>query len=58
MPGRTTGLQVAHAGLLALLQRWHEQLSADEYAVLVDLVTRYIALERQRSERARRRWAA
>jgi hypothetical protein len=55
---RTTGLQVAHGGLVALLRQWQGQLSPREYAVLVDLVARYLAVERERNARAQRRWAA
>ena len=56
--GRTTGLQTAHAGIVAMLERWREQLSAREFAVLTDLVARWLEVERARSERARKRWAA
>jgi hypothetical protein len=54
----TTGLQSSHAGLIALLRHWREQLSPREYAVLVDLVGRYLDVERERNARAMRRWAA
>jgi hypothetical protein len=54
----TTGLQTAHLGLVSLLERWREQLSPREYAVLVDLVGRYLDVERERNARAMRRWAA
>jgi hypothetical protein len=54
----TTGLQVAHAGLSALLQRWRQQLSPAEYAVLLDLIWRWLEVERARTERSNRRWAA
>ena len=55
---QTTGLQVAHAGLAALLERWREVLSPREYVVLLELLERWLAVERQRNERARRRWVA
>jgi hypothetical protein len=54
----TTGLQVSHLGLVALLERWRDQLSPREYTVLLDLVQRWLELERERNERAVRRWAA
>jgi hypothetical protein len=54
----TTGLQVAHAGLAALFERWRDQLSPREYATLLDLLTRYLEVERTRNERALKRWAA
>jgi hypothetical protein len=55
---RTTGLQVAHAGLAALLERWRQQLSPQEYATLIDLLGRWLEVERKRVERSHRRWAA
>jgi hypothetical protein len=55
---QTTGLQVAHAGLAALLERWREQLSPREYALLLELLSRWLAVKRKRNERARRRWVA
>jgi hypothetical protein len=55
---RTTGLQVAHVGLVALLERWREQLSPREYATVIELLSRYLEVERERNERALRRWAA
>jgi hypothetical protein len=55
---RTTGLQVAHAGLLAALERWRDQLTPREYAVLIELFLRYLEAERKRTELAHRRWAA
>jgi hypothetical protein len=54
----TTGLQSAHVGLIAALERWREQLSPREYAVLLDLFIRWAEAERERNERAQRRWAA
>jgi hypothetical protein len=54
----TTGLQVSHAGLVALLRTWQQQLGPREYATLLDLLARYLEVERQRNERAMRRWAA
>jgi hypothetical protein len=54
----TTALQASHLGLVALLERWRETLSPREYAVLIDLVSRYLDLERERNARAIRRWAA
>ena len=58
MSGRTSGLQAASGGIVAMLERWREQLSSREYAVLVDLVHRCLELERERTERAQRRWVA
>lgn len=55
---RVTGLQTAHAGIVAMLERWREQLPPRDYAVLTELVARWLELERQRNEQARRRWAA
>jgi hypothetical protein len=54
----TTGLQTAHLGLVTLLERWRDQLSPREYTVLLDLVARWLELERERNERAHRRSAA
>lgn len=54
---RTTGLQTSHLGLAALVERWREQLSPREYTVLLELLARWIEVERVRNERARRRWA-
>ena len=54
----TTGLQTAHLGLVALLERWREQLAPREYTVLLDLVARWLEVERVRDERAQRRCAA
>jgi hypothetical protein len=51
----TTGLQTAHLGLVALLERWRDQLSPREFVVLCDLLTHW--LERERNKRALRRWA-
>jgi hypothetical protein len=53
-----TSLQTAHLGLVVLLERWRETLSPREYTVLVDLVWRWLEVERDRNERAHRRWAA
>ena len=33
---QTTGLQVAHSGLAALLERWREQLSPRECTLLLE----------------------
>lgn len=54
----TTGLQTAHLGLVSLLERWREQMSPRDWVVLVDLITRWLELERERTEQARRRWVA
>ena len=51
-------MQVAHAGLTALLERWREQFSPREYAVLLGLISRYLDSERDRTERALKRCAA
>jgi hypothetical protein len=58
LPVNTTGLQASHAGVVALLRQWEAQLSPREYATLVDLLSRYLEVERERNERAHRRWAA
>lgn len=55
---RTTGLQAAHIGIIAMLERWRETFSPREYAVLVDLIDRWLEVEQKRDEQARRRWAA
>jgi hypothetical protein len=54
----TTGLQISHAGLIALLRHWQEQLDPREYVTLLDLLSRYLEVERKRNARAMRRWAA
>ena len=55
---QTTGLQVAHSGLAALLERWRDQLSPREYTLLLELLERWLAVERKRNESSRRRWVA
>jgi hypothetical protein len=54
----TTGLQVSHVGLVALIRQWQQQLSPREYAVLLDLLAKYLEVERARNERALKRWTA
>jgi len=51
-----TGVQAATLAIARLLEAWREQFSAREYAVLLDVLAR--RLERERDERARKRWAA
>jgi hypothetical protein len=52
---RTSGIQVAQVALAAQLDAWRDQLTANEYAVLVDLHGRRLDNER---ERLARNWRA
>ena len=53
----TTGLQTAHLGLVAFLERWREQMSPQEWVVLVDLLGRWLEVERKRKRAFAPRWA-
>jgi len=51
-----TAAQVIPVGIVAELEAWRDQLGPREWAVVLDVVGRW--LERERSERALRRWAS
>jgi hypothetical protein len=53
---RVTGLQASHLGVIAALEAWRNQFSPREWAVLVDLLARWLEAERHRLEGTR--WAA
>jgi hypothetical protein len=44
-----SGLQTAQLGVVRLLEAWREQFSPREYAVLVDLLARWLEAERLRA---------
>jgi hypothetical protein len=54
---RVTGLQAAQVSLRAQLEVWSEQLSPYEYAVLLDLLSRMLEVERRRAAHWLRRAA-
>jgi hypothetical protein len=54
----TTGVQVATLAIVAQLEALRETMGAREYAVVIDLVGRWIDEERRRIRFSLRRWAA
>jgi hypothetical protein len=55
---RPTGLQATQVGVVAMLERWREVLPPRDFAVLLDLLFRWLELECEHNEHAQRRWAA
>lgn len=50
MSSRVTGTQAAQVAIAQLVHGWRAQLSPREYAVLVDLLFRFIEEEHRRLE--------
>jgi hypothetical protein len=55
---RVSGFQAYLQLLVRQLETGREQLSPHDYAVLIDVVGRWVDTERKRLERALKRWAA